>query len=520
MKIFSGTIITCDGNDRICRYLVEDRGIIRYTGDTLPEKFATHPRIELGTRALVPAFADTHLHFSSFALFHNGLNVTDARSNGEILELLRKERHRPSDEVVIGFGLSPHCVEEGRMVTREELDSAIPFHPVFMVKYDGHACIVNSEFLKRLPDRVAGMRGYDAVSGELRQEAFFAATDFVTGSVSPVELIRNMIRAYDTMADRGFGLIHTVSGIGFPRDLDVDLERWVARGIRRGVRTRLFFQTMDIEKVRRRRLRRIGGCFATALDGCFGSMDAALHRPYEGSERRGILFYTDEEVTAFCKKANRENLQIELHAIGDAAFDQAARALDEALKDHPRQDHRHGIIHACLPTDRGLDLCAERGIQIPLQPAFLDWPQEPSSYLRQILGDREARLNPLRTMADRGILLSGGSDAPCTEPDPVFGIHCACNHPVPEESLTVQEALKLFTINGCRASFDEKTGGSLEEGKQADMVLLSDNPLTIPKEELKLLRVEKTFLGGRSSGHPVRGAVPTLLRGMLSSRPL
>ena len=84
----------------------------------------------------------------------------------------------------------------------------------------------------------------------------------------------------------------------------------------------------------------------------------------------------------------RQGLQIEMHAIGDAAFDQATRALKAALDDYPREDHRHGIIHACLPTPEGIAICRDYKIQIPLQTAFIDWPQEPDRYLREILGNR------------------------------------------------------------------------------------------------------------------------------------
>ncbi len=518
MKIYHGIIITCDKEDRVCSYLVEDQGRIVFTGDRLPEMYTHLSVTELLDKAMVPAFADTHTHFSSFALFHSGIHLSAFRSNREILEHLARIHEDAPDEILIGFGLSPHSVEEGRLISREELDLAVPRYPAFLVNYDGHSCVLNSVLLNRLPDSLKELRGFNADSGLMGQEAFFRIVDYVTGSVSPVRIIHNMYHAYEYMADHGFGLFHSVSGVGYPRDLDVDLERWIGRGIRSGIQSRIFFQTMDIRKVRRRGLPRIGGCFATALDGCFGSRDAALIDPYENSENRGILFYSDEEVRDFCLRANRKGLQIQMHAIGDAAFDQAALALEEALKDYPREDHRHGIIHASLPTERGMDICAARGIQIPVQPAFLNWPQEPGSYLREILGAREERLNPLRTLWDRGILLSGGSDAPVTYPDPVLGIHNACNHPYPSQSLSVREALKLFTINGYKASFDEQMGGSLEPGKRADMTILSANPLAIPREKLKTLSVESLLLKGKET-HSVR-ELPflTISRGLFSRK--
>ena len=519
MKIFHGTILTCDESDTVCSYLVVHKGRIVYTGDRLPERYAHHhPVVELQEKCLVPAFADTHTHFSSFALFHSGIHVAEFKSNREILEHLAEVHEDAPDEILTGFGLSPHSVEEGRMITREELDRAVPKYPAFMVKYDGHSCVINSVLLNRLPDSIKTLRGYNPESGEMQQEAFFKAVDYVTGSISPVRVIHNNFHAYDYMVRHGFGMVHSVSGVGYPRDLDVDLERWLGKGIRNGLQTRVFFQTMDISKVTKRKLPRIGGCFATALDGCFGSLDAALHSPYENSDNKGILFYGDEEVKDFCIKANREGLQIQMHAIGDAAFDQAALALEAALKDYPREDHRHGIIHACLPTERGMDICADRGIQIPVQPAFLNWSQEPGSYLRKILGDREGRLNPLRTLWDRGILLSGGSDAPVTYPDAIRGIHQACNHPESSQALSVKEALKLFTINGYKAAFDEGDGGSLEIGKRADMVVLSENPLKVPRENLKNIRIEQTLLQGKKTHTIKQCPFMTLLEGMVSRK--
>lgn len=145
---------------------------------------------------------------------------------------------------------------------------------------------------------------------------------------------------------------------------------------------------MDTEKVIKRGLTRIGGCFETALDGCFGSKDASLLTPYENSNDCGVLYYSDEKVTEFCKKANRAGLQIEMHAIGDRAFNQATRALKAALDDYPREDHRHTIIHACLPTEEGIEICKKYNISLSVQTAFIDWRQEPDEYLKEILGAR------------------------------------------------------------------------------------------------------------------------------------
>jgi len=420
-----------------------------------------------------------------------------------------------NDKIIMGFGASTHSVKEKRLISRDELDQACPDRAIFIVKYDGHACILNSKMIAMLPDKVKSLRGWHENTGEMNQEAFFATTDFITKKVSMPRTLRNMLRAVDDMADKGIGMMHTVSGVGFPLDLDVTLETILGKGLFSGFQTRLFFQTMNLDKIRKRKLPRVGGCFATALDGCFGSEDAALRQPYANSpQNRGILFHSDEEVIQFAKRANREGLQIEMHAIGDAAFDQAVMAIEAALKDFPRQDHRHGIIHACLPTEDGLQKCADLGIQIPLQPAFLMWDLEPLAFLYSILGNRAERISPFRKMTDMGIVLSGGSDAPCTLPNPIAGIHAACNHYVPEQSLTIPEALRLFTYNAACTTFDEKERGSLETGKMADMVILNLNPLTMKPNELLELKVENLLL----KGEPYRkgqGMLSLLTKGLL-----
>lgn len=518
MKVYHGSIITCDERNTVAEYLVTDDGRIRYVGDSLPERYAALPVTELGKKALIPSFADSHIHFASYATFHAGLNVMNARSNAEILDMIRDYAANTKDRLLLAFGASPYSVSDGRLVSREELDSVCPDRPFFMVKYDGHACIVNSKLLEKIDKKVQGLRGYHPDTGEMNQEAFFRVSDYVTGSISLPRLLKNMQNAADYMASKGIGMIHSVSGVGFTADLDVDLERWFARGLDNGMQMRVFFQTMDVEKAVRRHLPRIGGCFATALDGCFGSHDAAMNEPYiDTADDSGVLYYSDEQVTDFCKKANRAGLQIEMHAIGDRAFDQAARALKAALDDYPRVDHRHGIIHDCLPTKEGLEICRDYHILMPVQSAFISWPQEPDNYLASIMGEeRAARLNPLRDYQDAGIVMSAGSDGPCTDPDPIEWIYRACNHPTAGESLNVYEALRMCTYNGYYTTFDEVDRGSLEQGKRADMVILSENPYEVPKEELRRLRVEQLLLGGR----PYRkaslsgGAIRQVLKGM------
>lgn len=518
MKLYEGTILTVDSNDSVARYLVEDLGQILYVGNNLPSRYASAERVSLGNQALCPAFVDTHQHLASYATFHAGLNVMDASSNEEIKRMVSDFADRCSSKILIAFGASPYSVKEGRLLSCKELDEACPDKPVFLVKYDGHACVINSKLLKKLEPKLRSLRGFHPDTGEMNQEAFFAVSDYVTGSLSIPELVRNIQSAFAHLASKGIGMVHSVSGVGFAGDLDISLETWLAKSAQSGFQVRVFPQSMDVSVATKRKLPRIGGCFKCALDGCFGSQDAALSTPYESdSSNRGVLYYSDDTVIDFCKKANRAGLQIEMHAIGDAAFDQACRALKAALDDFPRKDHRHGIIHACLSTKAGLETCAQYGIQLPVQSSFIDWPQEPDSYLEKILGvERASRLNPLRDFVDAGLVISFGSDAPCTEPDPILWMQRACNHSNPAQSLNVREALRACTYNGAWVTFDEEERGSLEVGKRADFCVLSENPYEMDPSQLGCLEVRSLFLGGRPVGHQTQSWAKAVLRGIIS----
>lgn len=118
MKIYEGNILTCDKEDHVYRYLVEDQGRILYTGDELPSEYDKAEKVMLGGKALIPAFADSHIHFASFVIFHAGLNVMEAKSNAEIMAMIREFVKTCKDKMILAFGASPYSVEDGVLVSR------------------------------------------------------------------------------------------------------------------------------------------------------------------------------------------------------------------------------------------------------------------------------------------------------------------------------------------------------------------------------------------------------------------
>jgi predicted amidohydrolase YtcJ len=496
MRVFKNAeFISCEEQNRVFQYLVEDKGKIFFSGDQLPEELKPCETADLNHQCVLPAFGDTHMHFSSFAYFHSGLDCRNAGDFAQLAELIRGYIARSEKaKVILGFGCSAHTVAEKRLPDRHDLDR-ITNRPLMIVKYDGHASVGNSAFIHQMPSAICADPGFDQNTGWFYLNAFYQAVNSITQSVSLTALFKNLIAASDYLARQGIALVHTAEGVGFPLDLDVDFMRFANRGLPQMFR--VFFQTMDVGKALRRKLPRIGGCFANALDGCFGSEDAALKEPYtHNPQNRGMLFYSQNEVHGFALAANRAALQIAMHAIGDAAVEQALAAYEAALKDSPRRDHRHIIIHADLMDEAAIARAAKLGLCIALQTPFLYWPQEPAQYLERILGKRFAHLIPLKSMLNAGLTVAGGSDAPCTLPDPIAGIFAACNHPNAAESVSVLDALRMHTSSCARLSFEENTRGTLTNGKQADFVVLDQNPLRMKVEKLNTIKIEALYLKG------------------------
>lgn len=520
MRCFIGNILSVDSNNGVYRYLVEHDGRIVYVGNELPEKYQNIEIVDLQGKALIPAFVDTHQHFASLSTFNAGLNVMNAGSNVELLKMIETFVKKAKNKTLICFGASPYSVKENCLVSKKELDLVCPNKELMVVKYDGHACIVNSKLLKKLDKKLCKLRGYHPDTGEMNQEAFFAVSDYITSSLSILELFKNMQNCVDFHSKHGIGMIHSVSGVGFAGNLDITFEKIFAKSLKNGFQLRIFPQSLNTKVATKRKLPRIGGCFECALDGCFGSHDAALKEAYVDLEGgNGILYYSDEKVIEFCKKANRLGLQIEMHAIGDRAFEQATRALKIALDDFPRKNHRHGIIHACLPTKEGIEICKEYHINLLMQSAFINWKQEPNSYLNSILGqERLKQLNPIKTFYDSGIIIAFGSDGPCTSPDPIEWMDKAVNNDNINERISIQEALKMCTYNGYFMTFDEKERGSLEVGKIADMVVLSQNIFEIDASKIKETKVEDLYLAGKKYSTCRRGIFKSILSGIFSKR--
>ena len=240
-------------------------------------------------------------------------------------------------------------------------------------------------------------------------------------------------------------------------------------------------------------------------DGSLGSRTAHLSVPYVGGDEnnRGFSLFSKEQFNSLCSYANSKGMQIAVHAIGDACLDSVLDALENALNDHPRADHRHGIVHCQISRQDQLERMMRLKLHIYAQSIFLDY----DNHIVEKLVPKplsETSYN-WKTLLDGGLTVSNGSDCPVELPDVMKGIECAVTRRsmdgtgpyLIDQAFSVKEAIDSFTSSGAVSSFEERIKGRIAPGLLADFVILAQDPFDTAPGELHSISVEKTFLGGK-----------------------
>jgi predicted amidohydrolase YtcJ len=229
------------------------------------------------------------------------------------------------------------------------------------------------------------------------------------------------------------------------------------------------------------------GAIKVMLDGTIGRRTAALKQPYEGEpDNLGLLSLSEEELYDMVSKAHKAGFQLAIHAIGDRAIHVALDSIERALKEKPKADHRHRIEHASMLDEELVSRMKNLGVIASVQPVFIspnmDWMLDPLGYKRAT----ELCMR-YRTLLDAGVRVTAGSDCPADSTmSPLLGIQSAVTRHgfALGERISVEQAIPLYTINSAYASFEERLRGSIEVGKLADLVVLSDDPLAMPTDRI------------------------------------
>jgi predicted amidohydrolase YtcJ len=227
----------------------------------------------------------------------------------------------------------------------------------------------------------------------------------------------------------------------------------------------------------------------------FGGAKIILH------ETTGRLSPSQEELNEMVFNIHQAGSQAVLHAIEEKTIEAACTAIEYALKNLPKSDHRHRIEHCSVCTPSLAKRLASLGIMVVTQPSFIYYNGE--RYLRTVQKEQLRHLYPIATLMKKGIKVAGSSDCPIVPANPLIGIYSAISRMadtgetiLPEEGIAPLEALKMYTEYAAKTTFEERIKGSITPGKLADLVVMNGDPTILPADEIKDIEVEMTILNG------------------------
>jgi predicted amidohydrolase YtcJ len=455
--------------------------------------------VELPGATIIPGFIDTHVHLTGTGLSAVGIPIERARSAEELLGLVAEElTHNPTRIFAQGFDESQW--DKPVLPTLNQLDE-IADVPVILVRADGHISLANSAALKE--SRAQEERGVElgadkAPTGVVAQEANSRLQHWFHANLSPHDLRELQLEAASLAASRGITCVHEMaipawSGHG-------DIETLLEHRSQLPVDVVPYVADMDIPFVIDAGLETIGGDLF--LDGSLGGHTAAVSEPYVDAAGTGVLYREEDELAEFLHNAHLGGLQVGVHAIGDAAIEQAVRVWERVYRTLNSRDRRHfrarrhRIEHFEMPSSNQIERAAALGLAISVQPAFdAEWGLPGALYDRRLGWDRAARMNPFATLLSRGLEVGAGSDSPVTPLDPMYAIWALETHHDAIQRMTREQAIRLWTIGSARLAHLDDKKGELQPGAQADFAAYDTDPLTEP--DIRELRPILTVSRGR-----------------------
>ena len=508
----NGKVLTVDREFSIRNTVVVDDGIIIETGNAeLAQKYKSQKTIDLEGRVIMPGFNDSHTHIRGRPQRYIELgNVT---SISEIQELIsRKIEEVGEGEWITGYGWSEDELDEGRRPLRRDLDAAAPNNPVILTRAGGHSAVSNSVALNlagitlSTPQPEGGVIERDE-DGELN--GVIRERQELVGQLVPDSTYEELIASLEINLNDLLRLgITSITDASKPPSQFAMWEELYKTAKLPLPRSQVQFQWFDVQGINEVKAR-VGegtdflkiGPIKVFADGGFTGPAAYTLEPYRNQgEYRGYLNMPPRELAAHLKEIHDAGWQMGIHAIGDAAIVMVVNILADALEDNPRQDHRHYLNHFSMrPPELTMELMAEHQIHITQQPNFTYTLE--GRYVDNLDGWRLQHNNPLRSPMDYGLKVAISSDI--LPIGPMVGIYAAVTRKGmtgtiygADEAITREEAIRAYTETGAYLNFEEDFKGTLEPGKFADMIVLSDDILTIADEEIMNIEVLSTYVDG------------------------
>jgi len=463
-----------------------------------------------------PGFIDSHVHFIDGGYRLSSVQLRDAKTPQEFTARIKEYAATLSPGTWITGGDWDHQQWGGELPTKDWIDSVTPNNPVWVARLDGHMALANTAAMtaakvtQATPDVDGGTIVRDPSgnpTGVFKDNAQ-SYVNAVEPSRPPELDDRALQAAMKYVAERGATSVHNMGGF-------VDLAAFERARASKTLVTRIFAVTPIAQWERLRdtvakrgkgdEWVRIGG-LKGFVDGSLGSHTAAMFAPFTDTPKdSGFLVETEKDLYEWTSSADKAGLQPIVHAIGDRAINTQLNIFERVAKENGPKDRRFRIEHAQHIAPADIPRFAKLGVIPSMQPYHAI---DDGRWAEKVIGPERAKTTyAFRSLRDAGARLAFGSDWFVAPPTPLEGIYAAVTRRtlddknpkgwVPEQKISVEDALKAYTINAAFASFDEGIKGSLERGKLADIVVLDRDITTIPPETIRDTRVLFTIVGGR-----------------------
>ena len=515
--LHNGNILTVDSQQPLAQAAAIADGRFLAVGnneDVLATATARTKKIDLGGNTVTPGFIDAHTHPVYSGIRHLRWVDCDLRSIAEIQSTIRdRAASTPAGEWVVGFKYDDTKTREGRKLTTDDLDGATVDHPVFIQHRGGHTAYVNSaafraagvsqtaadppggQFFRDSTGKLNGGLAERAVDPFWKKIPFtYTRDDYRAGaklisemmsrsgvtSVHDAEGGPDDLRAYQDARDAGELKVRVYCFIVYEH-----LDEMVAAGVRTGLGD-------DHVKV---------GGIKLVCDGSISERTARLSAPYEGRPSDfGILVTEEAELYEQARRAHEADWQIGTHANGDVAIDMTLRIYERLQRERPRRDPRFRLEHCTVINDSLIQRIKALGA---IPTPFSTYVYYHGEKMREYGAERLNHMFAVRSFLDAGIGVTQASDYPPGPFEPMMALQSSVTRTDikgtlwgPAQRVSVEQALRVGTLNGAYASYEEHLKGSIEAGKLADLVVLEKDPTKVDPFSIIDIKIERTMVGG------------------------